>query len=237
MASFPASAPRTPAPGTPVATFRFNGRADLAAALALWLADALRRDSGRYLALAVGDSTLPLYAALATHGAAWPGKRILPLDELVPRPGERSFSSRLRAALPPALRPLVTEIEVEPDPDRSARALGEMLARDGLCAAVLGLGPDGHIAFNQPGSDLASVSRVVELTPENRARADLAPRALTPGVATIMRAGSLALVASGPGKRRALRRVLEGPEGPDVPASWLRLHPSLTVFVDEASCD
>lgn len=201
----------------------------LARAVETWLLEALRAGPGSIVALAVGRSTLPLYGDLPADDPVWNGRRILPLDELVPPPVDpaASFVARLRAALPPALA-----ARVDPLPP-AADALEARLAADGICAAVLGLGPDGHVAFNQPGSDAASGCRIVEVTPANLARlGDVAPaaRALTMGVGTLMRAGSLALIATGEGKDAARARVLDGPEGPDVPASLLRGHPALTVF-------
>jgi len=103
---------------------------------------------------------------------------------------------------------------------------------------VLGLGPDGHIALNQPGSPVDSRTRIVEIEPENLARlGDVAPatRALTLGVATLLAACEIVLVVDGAEKQAALERVLEGPPGDDVPASLLHGHPRCSVFVrDEA---
>jgi glucosamine-6-phosphate deaminase len=75
---------------------------------------------------------------------------------------------------------------------------------------------------------------VVEIAPENLARlGDVAParRALTLGMATLLRARQLVLVVDGPDKHDALARVLDGPEGNDVPASLLRGHAQLAVLV------
>ncbi len=194
----------------------------LADSLRVWLLDALRAEPGSDVLLAVGESTLPLYTVWPSDDPAWEGKRILPLDELVPAPPRDSFFERLCRAVPAGLRSRCAPIETEPS---------------SICAGVLGLGPDGRIAFNQPPSEADSVTRIVSLTDENRARiADASPRALTVGVGTILRAARVALVVSGANKAQALRRVLEGPEGSDVPASFLRRHEALTVFVDASTC-
>lgn len=204
------------------------------AAFRTWLLDAASASAARYVALAVGDSTLPLYADLPCPHAAWDSKRIVPLDELVPAPRDpsRSFSSRLTRALPSGLRDLLDPISAS-DPEDEAARIERAIDTDGLAACVLGLGPDGHIAFNQPGSDAGTLTRVVEIAPDNLARlGDVAPasRAITLGVGTILRAEHIALIVGGQGKDDALWRALHGPEGADSPVSWLRRHADVTVF-------
>lgn len=201
-----------------------------------FLGEALAAHPGRYVALAVGESTLPLYRHLDDLGPAWAGRAILPVDELVPPPGEpdRRFSARLAAALPEALRPRLTPIEVDGDPGLWALHLEARLRVEGLAAVVLGLGPDGHIAFNQPPTPADAPTRVVPLARDNLVRlGDVTPSdsALTLGVTTILAAGSILVIASGPQKQDALEHLLNGPEEAAWPVSWLRRHPRLTVAV------
>lgn len=192
--------------------------------------DALVASSGRFVALAVGDSTLPLYAGLDPQHPAWAGRVITTIDELVPPPADpdRSFAARLAVALPPGLARLLESLDVGGAPAE----LDARLGRDGLAVTVLGLGPDGHIGFNQPPTPADAPSRVVDLLPANLARlagVEPARAALTMGVATLLAAASVIVVADGPGKRPALQRLLDGPEGPGWPVTWLRRHPRLTV--------
>ena len=213
---------------------RFASSAALGAALRAELTTAIRKGSGRYVALAVGSTTLPHYADL--DPAAFVDRLILPIDELVPAPARRElrFSRQLCAALPAELSGCVSDLGIDGDLARRARELDAELDRAGLCACVLGLGPDGHIAFNQPPSGPQAPTRVVELSPENLERlGPVAParRALTLGMATLLRAERVILVVAGSGKQGALERVLDGPEGPDVPASWLRRHPACRVLI------
>jgi glucosamine-6-phosphate deaminase len=208
--------------------------AALAAEVGRFLARALRSNRGRFVALAVGDSTLPLYAGLDAADPGWDGRAILPVDELVPPPADpgRRFSARLAAALPEALRPRLAPIDVDGDPARRAGELEDRLRAEGLAAVVLGLGPDGHFAFNQPPTPAEAPSRVVDLVPANLARlgpVDPARSALTLGVTTVLAAGSVLLVAAGPGKEQALDHLLRGPEDPAWPVTWLRRHPRLTI--------
>ena len=138
----------------------------------------------------------------------------------------------------------------DPDPAAAAaRYEAELAARGGLDLTVLGLGPNGHIAYNEPGSAVDSRTRVLDLTPESIAGAAasweetvaIAPeghpsRAMTVGVATLLEARRLLLIASGAGKAAMLRRTLREPMSAEVPASWLRLAGDrLRVIVDEAA--
>ena len=215
-------------------------RAALARETGRFVADALAAHAGRFVALAVGDSTLPLYAGLDVTDQAWSGRSITPVDELVPPPADpaRRFSARLAAALPVELRPRLVPIDVDGDPDHRAVELDARLEADGLAVVVLGLGPDGHIAFNQPPTSSDAPARVVDLAPANLTRlGPVSPSrsALTLGVATILAAGSVLVVAAGAGKAQALDHLLTGPEDGAWPVTWLRRHPRLAVATADLS--
>ncbi|MCA1846589.1 MAG: 6-phosphogluconolactonase [Actinobacteria bacterium] len=201
-----------------------------------FVGEALGLHPGRYVALAVGDSTLALYSRLDELAATWVGRAIMPVDELVPPPADpdRRFSARLAAALPEDLRPRLVPIDIDHDPELQAIQLDARLRAEGLAAVVLGLGPDGHIAFNQPPTPVDAPTRVVPLAPANLIRlGDVGPSrsALTLGLTTLLSAGSVLVIASGSGKAEALERLLEGPEDPTWPVTWLRRHPRLTVAI------
>ena len=209
---------------------------------ALWrevnrfVGEALNAHPGRFVALAVGDSTLPLYAHLDELGPSWLGRAIMPVDELVPPPADAGsrFSARLVEALPETLRQRLIPIAVDDDPDLAAIALDARLRAEGLAAVVLGLGPDGHFAFNQPPTPADARTRVVPLAPANLFRlgsVEPSKSALTLGVTTVLAAGSVLLVAAGPGKTEALDHLRNGPEDPAWPVTWLRRHPRLTVAI------
>jgi len=205
-----------------------------------FVGEALGSHPGRFVALAVGDSTLPLYAHLDELGSRWAGRAILPVDELVPPPAdpEQRFAARLAAALPEALRPRLVPIEVAEDPELQAITVDARLRAEGLAAVVLGLGPDGHFAFNQPPTPADARTRVVALGAANLIRlGDVGPStsALTLGVTTVLAAGSVLVVASGPGKAEALDHLRNGPEDPAWPVTWLRRHPRLSVAIGPAT--
>jgi glucosamine-6-phosphate deaminase len=123
-------------------------------------------------------------------------------------------------------------------------------AAGGLDLALLGLGIDGHIAFNEPTSSFGSRTRLKTLTDETRAAnqasfagsvgpgAEPVPHhALTVGIATILSARRCLLVAFGIAKAAAVAKMVEGPLAALVPASALQLHPHATVIVDEAAAE
>jgi glucosamine-6-phosphate deaminase len=113
----------------------------------------------------------------------------------------------------------------------------------GIDLQLLGIGTDGHIAFNEPGSSLGSRMRLKALTERTRidnsrffATLDEVPRlAVTMGVASILDARSILLLATGANKANAVRSFIEGPLTSQIPASALQLHPNVTVLLDEAA--
>ncbi|MDO5739956.1 MAG: glucosamine-6-phosphate deaminase [Ornithinimicrobium sp.] len=114
----------------------------------------------------------------------------------------------------------------------------------GIDVQLLGVGTDGHIAFNEPGSSFASRTRIKNLTGQTRrdnARffdGDLTAvpqHCLTQGIGTILEARHLVLVALGVGKAEAVRELIEGPVSALWPATALQLHRHVTVIIDEAA--
>jgi len=130
------------------------------------------------------------------------------------------------------------------DPETECSRYEQLIAsRGGLDLTVLGIGENGHIAFNEPGTPFESLTHVAKLSPETRAREagtfgglDKVPtHAITMGIKTIMHAREILLLASGEEKALALSRSLKGPITPDTPASVLQLHPNLTVIADSSA--
>ena len=113
----------------------------------------------------------------------------------------------------------------------------------GIDLQILGIGGDGHIAFNEPTSSLSSRTRLKTLasqTIEDNARffekvEDVPIYAITMGVGTILEARSLVLVANGENKADAIAKMIEGPVTSMITASALQLHEDAHVFVDDAA--
>jgi glucosamine-6-phosphate deaminase len=206
------------------------------------------------LGLATGSSPLPVYADLARRCAAGTltlaGARAFLLDEYVGLPpgAPESYRAFIRAHFEAG-------VDIPPDavqgPDVTAADLTAACARyeaaiaeaGGVDLQLLGIGTDGHIGFNEPGSSLASRTRIKTLTDrtrEDNARffrspAEVPRHVVTQGVGTILEARHLVLLAYGGAKADAVARAVEGPVTAMVPGSALQLHPHATVVVDSAA--
>ena len=205
------------------------------------------------LGLATGSSPLPVYAELAARVRAgtapsYDEVRAFLLDEYVGLPAghDQSYRATIRRELTDALGLRPDQVE-SPDPDpaglptagpRYERRIAEA---GGIDLQILGIGGDGHLAFNEPGSSLASRTRLKTLTDRTRhdnarffGSFDEVPRhVVTQGLGTILEAGHLVLLAAGPAKAEAVAAAVEGPLSASCPASVLQLHPHVTVLLDD----
>jgi glucosamine-6-phosphate isomerase len=130
------------------------------------------------------------------------------------------------------------------DPDEHIRAFADAIRRGGgLDLCVLGIGVNGHIAFNEPGSPLDSRARVVDLTRASR-EAHIAAfgslegvptHGVTLGIADLLEARSIVVLAAGAAKPAIVRAAIEGPQTAVVPASWLQAHANTTWLLDAAA--
>lgn len=128
------------------------------------------------------------------------------------------------------------------DPQCECRAFeAKIRACGGIDLWLLGMGRNGHIAFNEPGSSPVSRTRLVDLTEATRAtnsrffahRDEVPKQALTVGIATICDAKRILLLATGKVKARAIARAVHCPPHPDCPASFLQTHPDCTFIFDK----
>lgn len=214
---------------------------------------------GAVLGTATGSSPLPLYEELARRCDA--GRLSLAhatafmLDEYVGLP--EGHPERYHAFMERHLL-AVTDLRADhlhgPEAPAGAedavlneacRAYERSMAEAGYCdLQVLGIGSDGHIGFNEPGGPLDSrthVGLLAEQTRRDNARffdgdVDAVPtRCLTQGLATIMEARRLVLIATGEGKAQAIARMVDGPVTPELPASVLQGHADALVLLDPAA--
>ncbi|MCY3634183.1 MAG: glucosamine-6-phosphate deaminase [bacterium] len=127
-----------------------------------------------------------------------------------------------------------------PDLEAEARCYDQLVTEARIDIQLLGIGSNGHIAFNEPGTPLDASSGVVALSEQTRrdnarffSSIDEVPRqAITQGIGTILQARKILLVAFGDHKSRPIRDAVEGPVSVETPASAIQLHADVSVVLD-----
>ncbi|MEA9984365.1 MULTISPECIES: glucosamine-6-phosphate deaminase [Subtercola] len=212
----------------------------------------VRQTPAAVLGLATGSTPLTMYRHLAVQlaGADLGQVRGFALDEYVGLPTGHPESYRAvidREVVVPlgldAGRIAVPNGKIETAEHAGRDYEAAIAAAGGVDLQILGIGTDGHIGFNEPGSSLASLTRVKTLAPQTRADNarffesidDVPMHCITQGIGTILRARHLVLLAFGASKAHALAAAVEGAVSSSVPASAIALHPHVTVIVDEAA--
>lgn len=215
------------------------------------VAETLRAKPAAVLLLPAGATPVPLYAELVrrarTAALDLAQAHLFQLDELLHvAPGDpRSFQAFFRQHL---VRPLALEAcfhgldGTARDPvqeiERHRRALGERGPAD---LVLLGLGRNGHVAFNEPGSALTDPARVVTLGATTREGLrhqfpnDCPERGLTLGLAEIAAGERILMLVTGASKAEMLQKVLGGEPARERPATLLARHPRLLLLADEAA--
>jgi glucosamine-6-phosphate deaminase len=215
---------------------------------------ALRRTGVTTLGLAAGATMAPLYALLVAANRAgeisFRNAFSFNLDEYVSVPAKSPGSFRTYMQ-----HHLFAEIDIEPGrthiPDGTARNMAAearryealIAAAGGIELQLLGIGANGHIGFNEPGSEFSSRTRVVKLDAATRLgnagqfpdRPSAPERAITMGIATILEARGILLLATGAEKAAAIAAAVEGPLTTACPASALRLHGNVQILCDQAA--
>ena len=215
----------------------------------------LNRKPDAVLGLATGSSPLAIYDELAARCAAgrvsFKHARGFTLDEYVGLPPDHPeryrnvidsvFVSRVDFAPGAVAGPDGLAADI---PAACAHYEEAIRAAGGIDLQILGIGTDGHIGFNEPGSSLASRTRIKTLTHQTRmdnARffdgdIDKVPtHCLTQGLGTIMAARHLVLVATGRNKAEAVHHLAEGAVSAMWPATVMQHHPHATVLIDDAA--
>lgn len=206
------------------------------------------------LGVATGSSPLATYVELAALTRSGDldlsGASAFALDEYVGLPPghPESYAEVIRKTVTSPLGLKAHNVHV-PDgfaDDLEAAAKEyerEIVASGGVDIQIVGVGSNGHIGFNEPGSSLASRTRIKTLTRgtrEDNARffdraEDVPVHCLTQGLGTIMDAREVVMVAFGAGKADAVAGVVEGPVSARCPGSVLQFHEKATIVVDEAA--
>jgi glucosamine-6-phosphate deaminase len=232
---------------------RFDDEDALAAALATRVVAAIVANPELVLGLPTGRTPLAFYRELRERSGGnrldWSKVRTFNLDEFVGVDGSQpgSYRAFMQAEL-------FDHVSIDPAnigmlngraPDLKAecrRYEADIADADGIDLQILGIGANGHIGFNEPAEGLCAHTHVADLEQKSReANAQLfggdwtavPKRALSMGMATILGARNIVLIATGREKADAVYQMIEGLITPQVPASLLQVHPRVTVMLDD----
>lgn len=225
---------------------------DMSKQAAKLIAEEVTRNPKTVLGLATGGTPVGMYRELVSlhqqDGVDFSQAQSFNLDEYVGLPSlhPQSYRTYMNENLfahinLPAEKTHVPQGDAE-DLEAECKRYEQAIAQaGGIDIQVLGIGNNGHIGFNEPGSTKDTTTRVVALTQstiEANARyfdsiQEVPTQAVSMGIQTILGAKKIILLASGEAKAQAVSQMLEGEMTADVPASLLQLHPDVTVIVDE----
>ena len=233
----------------------FNDDEALAAALATGVLQAIVANPALVLGLPTGRTPLTLYREMRERSGGnridWSGVRTFNLDEFAGLDGSHPASYRAfmqtelfdHVSIDPAnigmLNGRAPDLKVE-----CRRYEETIAAAGGIDLQILGIGANGHIGFNEPADGLCAHTHIAELEQESReANAQwfggdwtaVPERALSMGMATILGARHIVLMATGAEKADAVHGMIEGLITPRLPASFLQVHPRVTVMLDQAA--
>jgi glucosamine-6-phosphate deaminase len=219
-----------------------------------WLVDAIRAKPDAAVVAATGNTPMGMYidlAQLRIRGLVDTSRlHVFQLDAylgLAPDDPRALFGWTRRSFLEPlgiAATNVVRLTGDAPDPwEACSRYEAAVREVGGFDISILGLGPNGHLGFNEPPSPPDAPTRVVHLTPESIASnarywggEDQVPRqALTCGMDLLLAAQQTLLIVSGAHKHEVLHRAVEGPQTPEVPASYLQSASNVMVLADRAA--
>jgi len=210
----------------------------------------LSKKADLVLGLATGKTPVGLYEKLRVKPDAFNQGRFFNLDEFygMAPSDPNSFNHFLQFHLIKHIRHQEKNLHLlrgdVKDLEVLAREIEEKIQSvGGIDLQILGIGKNGHIGFNEPGSSLGSRTRPKTLEASTLAeymksvdpQSPVSSFAITLGVGTIMDARHLLMLASGSGKADIIREMVEGPITSEVPATCLQLHPRATVVLDEAA--
>jgi glucosamine-6-phosphate deaminase len=215
--------------------------------------EAIAERGAAAIIMATGASQFEMLAALAAQeDLRWDKVTAFHLDEYVGMEITHGASfrrylwERFASRLPLPLK-LFHYVNAETDPEGECRRLGELIRRCPIDVAFIGIGENGHVAFNDPPADFETDEPylVVELDEACRRQQlgegwfpsleDVPTRAISMSVRQILKSRAIVCTVPDQRKAEAVRNALEGPVTPAVPASILQRHPATTLFLDRAA--
>ncbi len=227
---------------------------DLSRTAADMMAEVITAKPTAAVVVATGSTPMGVYRELAARrrdgGLDTTRLRVFQLDAylgLAPNDRRSLYGWMERSFLDPLGVPSEQVIRLHgdaPDPVAACQAYDQAVAEaGGFDLAILGLGPNGHLGFNEPPSEPDAPTRVVDLTEESLSsnagywgsRDDVPRQALTAGMAVLLAARTILLVVSGMHKHDILHQAIEGPVTPAVPASFLQQASGATIIADRAA--
>ena len=216
--------------------------------------DVLDNETNPVLGLATGSTPVGLYKNMIQDyketGRSYKNILTFNLDEYagLPKTHEQSYWTFMHENLFNYLDCPEENIHVPSgegnDPQKNADEYEAELAKHVVSVQVLGIGSDGHIAFNEPGTPFTSLTHVADLTEQTISdnarffdgdKSQVPTKAVTMGLASIMRAKKIILIATGANKADAVYGMLKGEKSEECPASILQDHADVTVIMDEAA--
>lgn len=219
-----------------------------------YIANKIRHANDIVLGLATGGTPVKMYNELVRQhkeeGLSFAKVSSFNLDEYIGLTGDHDQSYRYFMN-----DNLFNHVDIDKSKTRVPNGMAEDIPTEcaayeedmknagGVALQVLGLGTDGHIGFNEPGSSLASRTRIKTLTKqtcEDNARffnsiAEVPIHCITMGIGTIMEAEEIVLLAFGEGKADVIKEMVEGAISAECPATILQMHPNVKIFIDDAA--
>lgn len=227
----------------------YNEVSDRAAEIML---DVVKNNPKAVLGLATGSSPIGLYQRMIKdhqeNGTSYANITTFNLDEYVGLEQEhpQSYYTFMHQNLFNHIDIKKENVNIPSvqgdDMQANCDAYNELLSKQKIDLQLLGIGSNGHLAFNEPGTPFDSVTQVVDLkqsTIQDNARffdndmSKVPTQSITMGIKNVMDAKKILLVASGKNKADAIYQTVKGEVSTDCPASILQKHPDVTVVVDE----
>ncbi len=204
-------------------------------------------NGAKVLGLATGSTPETLYKEMTASDVDFTEMTSVNLDEYVGLGGEdeqsyRYFMSKHLFDKKPFKETFVPNGKAE-DLDAASAEYEKIIDAHPVDIQILGIGQNGHIGFNEPGTPLDSLTHVVELT-ESTINAnkryfdkveDVPTRAVSMGIGSIMKGKKMILMAYGEAKAEAIKGMIDGPVTTDMPASALQNHQDVVVIIDDAA--
>ena len=204
-------------------------------------------NGAKVLGLATGSTPETLYKEMTASDVDFTEMTSVNLDEYVGLGGEdeqsyRYFMNKHLFDKKPFKETFVPNGKAE-DLDAASAEYEKIIDAHPVDIQILGIGQNGHIGFNEPGTPLDSLTHVVELT-ESTINAnkryfdkveDVPTRAVSMGIGSIMKGKKMILMAYGEAKAEAIKGMIDGPVTTDMPASASQNHQDVVVIIDDAA--